>query len=402
MARGRPVLPPGTLGEIGLTTLPSGKVMANAQVRLPGGTYKRLRRTGKSAADATRKLKTAATEATATSDTDELSTTSPVTALLEHWLSTHKMSDGSRDVYASTIRNHISPTIGALRLNEVTTSKLEQFIMSMESRPATAKRARSILSSAFSMAVRFDLLTSNPVRETTSPKQTRKEPRALTDEEFATFFRMVEHYTTAGMSGRKTRAATFPVLMRFLAGTGVRLSEALRLRWDDLDLGAKPPTAVIRPTKDGGESTRVIQLPDLAAQAVRDQAASTGKVFPWVFSSGTGTHVSKSTVERWMRRAREVWADRDEIPAGEPDVSWVTPHSFRRNIATLLADEVSLLAASQQLGHADSTITEHHYLERSKAGPPVAEVLNRKLSSGKEMAKKKQKQDETTKHQPEE
>lgn len=398
MARGRPVLPVGTLGDIGLTELDNGKWMANVQVRLPNGTRKRLRRTGKTVAEAKRKLKIAAAEATATTDTDDLATTSRVTELLDYWLEHHKMSDGSRDVYASTIRNHITGTLGELRLNEVSTAKVEGLIRGLESRPATAKRARAILSSAFSLAARFDLVPSNPVRETTSPKQIKKDPRALTDAEFATFFAMVEHYTTAGLTGRTTRAETFPLLLRFIAGTGVRLSEALRLQWADVDLKATPPTAIVRPTKDEGESTRVIQLPHIAVDAIRSQAATTGKVFPWVFPTSAGTHVSKSTVQRWMRRAREVWDEREKKPAREPDVSWVTPHTFRRDIATLLADEVSLLAASQQLGHADSTITEHHYLERSKAGPPVADVLNAKLAgrdSGKVMAKKKTEREET-------
>ena len=387
MGRGRPVIPPGTLGEIGTTQLEKGKWLANAQVRMPNGTYKRLRRTGNTEAEAKRNLKTAASEATTTTDTDELKTTSPVNALIEHWLSTHEMSDSSRDVYTSTINNHITKTFGEIRINEVTTAKVEKFLRTMKPRPATAKRARSILSSAFSMAVRFDLMEHNPVRETTSPKQVRKAPRALTDAEWATFFAMIDHYTTADMSGRTSRAETFPHLMRFIAGTGVRLSEALRMRWEDIDLESKPPTAIVRPTKDGGESTRVIQLPHLAADAVQQQSNITRRIFPYVFPTGAGTYVPKSTVQRWMRRAREVWATADEAE-GQTDVSWVTPHSFRRHIATLLADEVSLLAASQQLGHADSTITEYHYLERSKSGPPVAEVLNRKLDGGKKMAKK--------------
>lgn len=379
MARGRPVIPPGTVGDIGTSQLDNGKFMANAQVRLSNGTRKRLRRTGKTEAEAKRKLKAAAAEATTTTDTDELSTTSPVSELLAYWLEHHDVGESSREVYESTIRRHITDSLGGLRLNEVTTAKIETFIRGLESTPATAKRARAILSSAFSMGVRFDLTASNPVRETTSPKQSRKSPRALTDAEFSAFFEMVQHYTTAGLTGRRTRAETLPALMRFIAGTGVRLSEALQLQWDDVDLTATPPTAVVRPTKDGGESTRTIQLPRMAVDAIQHQQAVTQRFCEWVFPTGAGTHVSKSTVQRWVRRAKQVWQESEES-AGAVDVSWVTPHTFRRHIATLLADEVSLLAASQQLGHADSTVTEHHYLERSKAGPPVAAVLDGKLS----------------------
>lgn len=378
MARGRPVIAPGTFGEIGLTTLPNGKVQANVQVRLSNGTYKRLRRVGTSAADATRKIKRAAAEVTTTIDTDTLRTTSTIKELVTEWLDTHKASPHSIEVYKSTATNHIYPALGSLRLNEVRTSTIEAFIRQLANKPATAKRARTVLSAAFAMAVRYDLVGVNPVRETTVPKVERKEVRVFQGNEMAAFFAMVDNYVQGEKAGPAVRAQPFPNLVRFLAGTGLRLSEALAFKKSDIDLTATPPTAIVRPTKDGGESTRVVQLPNIAVDAVKKQIAQTHNFSEWLFPTSRGTHVSKSTAERWIRRAREDWKACDAAEDW-PAVDWVTFHTFRRNVATLLADRVSVQAATQQLGHADTVVTEHHYLARPKAGPAVAEVLNEHL-----------------------
>lgn len=375
MARGRPATPLGTYGEISVRQLKSGRYQASLRVRGHDGKLRQIRANGAKPAEAKRRVKEKANDATGVQDTDQLATTSPISELLEFWHDQHQAADSSLEVYQSTINGHINPAIGAVRINEATTARLDAFLRSLPS-PATAKRARSILSSAFSLATRYDLTRHNPVRDTTPVTVPRHKARALTRGELATVRRMVAHYTQMPGPGPKGRAAAFPRIVDFLAGTGVRVSEALRLRWEDIDLEATPPTATITVTKDSGKSTRTIQLPQLAADALRDQAAETGKVFEWCFPTGTGKPITKSNVDRWFRQARKAWDEREEKPAGEPDVSWVTTHTFRRSVATWLADQVSLLAASQQLGHADSTITEHHYLERPKAGPAVADVLN--------------------------
>lgn len=375
MSRGRPATPPGTWGEISATKQPNGRWQAALRVRLLNGATKQIRKNGKTKPEAIRRAKTAATEATGTHDTDELTTTSTITNLVEYHLDHLDRSPGTLDVYRSTTRNHIDPGIGQLRLNEATAGRLDTFIHSLP--PSTGKRARSILSGAFGVAVRHGLVLHNPVRDTLTPKIDNPEARALTLDELATVRRMARWFTIAPGHGPRPRATPFPNILDFLAGTGVRISDALRLQWVDLNLTATPPTATIHDVKKQGKK-RIIELPDLAAAAVRSQQRATAEAFPWVFPTGTGRALTKSNVERWMRQARETW---DQRPAEkrldeDRDVSWVTPHTFRRTVATWLTDRVSLQAATRQLGHSDSTVTEHHYLDRTAAGPEVAAVLN--------------------------
>lgn len=384
MARGRPATSPGTYGDVSARQLPSGRWQANLRIRLLNGELKQVRANGKTEAEAKRRVKAKAVETTDVQDTDELTTTSPITALVDHWIEQHDGAAGTIDVYKSTIRNHITPGIGQLRINEATPSRLDAFVRSLDGQ-GTAKRSRAILSGAFGLATRYGLTQHNPMRETSSVKVKKSQPRALTSAELRTFRRMASYYTTADLPGARTRAQAFPRIMDFVAGTGVRISEALRVEIEHVDLAATPPTALVNVTKDGG-SQRVIQLPKIAVDAVKAQLADLqgfDELGPYLFPTSTGKPITKSNVERWVRAAKQAWEQRpkDERRDADVDVSWVTPHSFRDTVATVLADKVSLLAASQQLGHSDSTITEHHYLQRPTAGPAVANVLDQAFHS---------------------
>ena len=59
------------------------------------------------------------------------------------------------------------------------------------------------------------------------------------------------------------------------------------------------------------------------------------------------------------------------------DLSWVTPHGFRRTVATVVRDMHGPAAAQQQLSHAKLATTEAHYLQRQTSGPDVRESLER-------------------------
>ena len=57
--------------------------------------------------------------------------------------------------------------------------------------------------------------------------------------------------------------------------------------------------------------------------------------------------------------------------------AWVTPHSFRRTVATIVRDDHGPALAQQQLSHAKLATTEAHYLQRQTRGPDVRETLDR-------------------------
>ena len=74
--------------------------------------------------------------------------------------------------------------------------------------------------------------------------------------------------------------------------------------------------------------------------------------------------VSPANIRRSWRSAR-----------GEA-FEWVTPHSFRRIVATVVKERHGVGAAHSQLGHANSRVTETHYVQRVIAAPDLTDVLN--------------------------
>ncbi len=56
----------------------------------------------------------------------------------------------------------------------------------------------------------------------------------------------------------------------------------------------------------------------------------------------------------------------------------ITPHSFRKTVATLISEEANDEAAAAMLGHGGTQITRQHYIERKQvANPATAEILEK-------------------------
>jgi integrase len=57
------------------------------------------------------------------------------------------------------------------------------------------------------------------------------------------------------------------------------------------------------------------------------------------------------------------------------DLDWVTPHTFRKTVATLISERVGTETASQQLGHSSPAITREFYISKPAIAADVAHVL---------------------------
>jgi len=55
----------------------------------------------------------------------------------------------------------------------------------------------------------------------------------------------------------------------------------------------------------------------------------------------------------------------------------VTPHDFRRTVATQVARATTLANATALLGHADESTTARHYVQRIHVAPDVRVVIDR-------------------------
>src|SRR5690606_21985376 len=134
----------------------------------------------------------------------------------------------------------------ALRVRELSTSRAERYLASLP--VSRARFLRVVLVGMFALAVRYDALTVNPIREVSRRSGKAAPARALTPEEFAQVRSAVLAYRDRpGVSGPRPGR----LLLEFvdlLASTGCRPNEVLGLRWSDVDLLADPPTITISGT----------------------------------------------------------------------------------------------------------------------------------------------------------
>lgn len=83
-----------------------------------------------------------------------------------------------------------------------------------------------------------------------------------------------------------------------------------------------------------------------------------------IFNSRCGTWLSPHNVRRQWREARKA--------AG---LEWVTPHTFRKTVATQLDREADTKTAAAQLGHSSEEITSTYYIEKANQALDVSDVL---------------------------
>lgn len=130
-------------------------------------------------------------------------------------------------VYRNNVKNHIKPTLGAVRLSDLHPHMIQQFVNGLDGLSAASVRlAYKVLHQALEKAVGLGYLAKNPASGCELPRLEQKEIHPLDDQQAATLLEAarghdLEHLVTVALF------------------TGCRLSELLGLTWDavDFDLG---------------------------------------------------------------------------------------------------------------------------------------------------------------------
>ena len=277
------------------------------------------------------------------------------------------------DVYARTLRVHVLPSLGELRISEFTPGRFDRFLSLVQSEHgyATAKLCRTVLSGVCALLVRRDALPHNPVRDVSNMERSRRpaERRVLTPADALRWLAVVD-------SDAYAVPKDLPDLVRLLLATGMRLGEALALDWDDVDLERHvvrveativrvQGKGLLRKTTKSATSQRVLLVPVWCVAMLRgrrDASGGRGPVFP-------------DSVGGWRDR-NNVSRDRRMVRAGT-EFEWFVSHTARRTVATLL-DENGLTARSiaDQLGHARVSMTQDVYMGRRLPRADIARSLD--------------------------
>jgi integrase/recombinase XerD len=294
--------------------------------------------------------------------------------LVERGLAAHTLEAYRRDLerYAATLAAG-----GTEQIGEVTTADVAAFLAGLregddEHRPLAASSAgRAVVAvrglHAFAVAER--LAGSDPARQVRPPAPPRRLPRAISVSDIERLLRAAggaeETRTAGGGAGESLASLRDRALLEVLYGTGARISEAVGLDVDDLELaaagrGVRMPGA-IRLAGKGGKQ-RVVPVGSYARAAMEAYlvrarpalaaAARRTRPSPAVFLNARGGRLTRQGAWAALRAA-----------AGRAGLAEVSPHTLRHSFATHLLDGGADVRVVQELlGHASVTTTQVYTL----------------------------------------
>lgn len=372
----RKPLPLGTWGRVSRMEIAPGRWRSLARFRDFDGRTRQVEAWGKTGAAAERALVSAMTDRAAPA-VDTITSETRLAVVGRIWLAEVARSDlatNTQSRYGDLVNNHVVPGIGGLQVREATVGTLDRFIRTINDRvgAATAKGCRVVLAAMLGLAARHDAAPRNVVRDTSAVPQEHKAVRVLTERE-------VRALRATLAADRVTARADLPDVIDFMLGTGVRIGEALAFRWADIDLGSAIATAtvtgtVVRVPGQGltiqdhpktASGRRRLMLPPFIVSMLMRRQLDMIEQNPWdlVFPSSTGTLREPQNVHRQWRAAR-----------GRAGMDWITPHVFRKSVATVIGLG-DVRAAADQLGHSGTAVTERHYLAKTHQGPDARALL---------------------------
>jgi integrase/recombinase XerD len=271
-------------------------------------------------------------------------------------------SRNSLDAYGRDLRdfqqfcraNRIAPNGLDLR---VITAYLENLAV-REFAVASQRRRLAAVRGLVRDLVERGILERDPVRNLKLHRHARPLPQTLGTKEIELLLDAIDSSTLRGLRDR--------AMLEIAYGCGLRVSELVALRLNQIDLGAK---VVIVFGKGGKE--RIVPIGEAALRALTAYlAARHGAAQPQL--SGTGrrrrrarapdvrpnsaafiTRLGRPMTRQGFFKALKGWASGDER------LAWVSPHTLRHCFAThLLEGGADLRAVQEMLGHSDISTTQ--------------------------------------------
>lgn len=262
------------------------------------------------------------------------------------------LGEGTRDDYRGALERAIVPVLGRLRLAEVEPRDVKRLAAELSARmaPASVSKTMAPLKAMLACAVEDGLIRSNPsagvrIAQPAGDDGEEEQVKALTEDELQAVLKHVP--------------AEWQAFFGFLFESGLRIGEAIELRWHDVDGDWLRVDRRFYRGKVGlpkGRKKRRIRLSKSMAQAlwVRRNETRPGPG-DLVFTTTTrGVRIDPSNL---MSRVLKPAA----VAAGVG--GWVGFHTFRHSCATaLFRRSWNAVQVQKFLGHSDPGFTLRTYV----------------------------------------
>jgi integrase len=263
--------------------------------------------------------------------------------------------------YDSTIRLHIQPYLGRVSLAKLTPQRVQRWLADLEAAgasPRTRQYARVVLRTALNQAVKWNLVVRNAAALANAPRVVTREIKPLDPKQAQ---RLLKHCPSHRLGS----------LFAIALSLGLRLGEALGLRWSDVDLqqGQLHIRRILQRTKEGvvfGElktprANRTLSLPNVAISTLtshrvrqleqRLAAGSRWSESDLVFTNRNGKPLDRANVRKQFHSLLE-----------SANLPKIRIHDLRHTAATLLLLQgVNPRTVMELLGHSDVTMTLNTY-----------------------------------------
>lgn len=229
----------------------------------------------------------------------------------------------------------------------LTLPRLRAFIRSLIDlgfAPASISRYLSTFKSYAGFLVDEGALEKDPTFGLQGPRQQRYKPQSLSRRE------MEALYDSLDLAIREERPFAWRdlVLVELLYGLGLRISEAIGLKLDQVNL----PESVVMVQGKGGKQ-RLVPLGSKVAATLRDYLR-----VEW---EGHGVRTETVLLNRFRRPLSRMgaWKIVQRICLDAGIKTAVSPHTFRHSFATHLIEAgADLRSVQEMLGHADISTTQ--------------------------------------------
>ncbi|WP_091733483.1 site-specific tyrosine recombinase XerD [Nocardioides scoriae] len=291
---------------------------------------------------------------------------------LDHLVVERGLAPNSVSSYRRDLRRYLDhlDRLGISSLDAVSEQTISGFLMALregdrDHQPLSASSAgRTVVAvrGFHKFALADGLATSDPSAGVRPPPPAKRLPKAISLGD-------VERILDAAGSAGTALALRDRALLEVLYGTGARISEAVGLDVDDLELESDDPAAHTVLLRGKGSKERVVPVGSYAREAVRAYlvrgrpdllaaTASGGRGAPAekagaMFLNARGGRLSRQSAWAVIVRA----AERAGVSAE------VSPHTLRHSFAThLLEGGADVRVVQELLGHASVTTTQVYTL----------------------------------------
>jgi integrase len=257
------------------------------------------------------------------------------------------LKPSTQSSYRANLNRYVLPWLGERRLRDLRKGDIQAWLAALSESGLSRQTVKNIwsgLSSVLRTAMDWGYIKENPAHGVRFPARQPKAATFLpTPDQLALILNQLPEPSH--------------LLMLLLVGTGLRVGEAMGLRWEDIDLDRKSLTVrrdVWHGTVNSPKyvaSERVIPLGPVLLEQLRSRVGNPAR---WIFEGKSGKPLDPRNLAR-----------RQLYPVlGRLELSRFSWHRLRKLHSTYLGDlKVAPRILQAQLGHADAALTLNVYAQ---------------------------------------